>query len=54
MGASEEGQDIPLHMAHFKAGNSYLLNISKTHCATNYSNKERIHLIASVSNTKQF
>ncbi len=54
MGASEEGQDIPLHMAHFKAGNSYLLNTSKTHCATNYSNKERIHLIASVSNIKQF
>ena len=54
MGANEEGQDIPLHMAHFKAGSSYLLNTSKTHCATNYSDKERIHLIASVSNTKTF
>ena len=54
MGASDEGQDIPLHMAHFKAGSGYLLITSKIHCATNYSDKERIHLIASVSNTKTF
>jgi len=53
-GASDEGQEVSLQMAHFKAGNSYLLNTSKTHCATNYSDKERIHLIASVSNIKQF
>ena len=41
-------------MAHFKAGRSYLLNTSKTHCATNYSATERIHLIASVGNIEQF
>ena len=46
---AEEGEQVPLEIAHFKAGNSYLLNTSKTHCATNYSNKERIHLIASMS-----
>ena len=45
----EDGETIPLEMAHFKAGSSYLLNTSKTHCATNYSNVERIHLIASMS-----
>lgn len=49
MGANETGQEVPIQMAHFKAGSSYLLNTSKTHCATNYSDKERIHLIASVS-----
>ena len=53
-GVSDTGQDVSLQMAHFKAGSGYLLNTSKTHCATNYSDKERIHLIASVSNTKQF
>ena len=46
----EDGEDINLQMAHFKAGSSYLLNTSKTHCATNYSENERIHLIASLSN----
>lgn len=46
----EDGEEIGLQMAHFKAGSSYLLNTSKMHCATNYSEKERIHLIASLSN----
>jgi len=44
----EDGETVPLEMAHFKAGSSYLLNTSMTHCATNYSNRERIHLIASL------
>jgi hypothetical protein len=46
---AETGETVPLEIAHFKAGNAYLLNTNKTHCATNYSNKERIHLIASMS-----
>ena len=46
---SDEGETVPLEMAHFKAGSSYLLNTSKIHCATNYSDSERIHLIASLS-----
>ena len=50
----DEGETIPLEIAHFKAGSSYLLNTSKIHCATNYSDTERIHLIASLSNTEQF
>ena len=52
-GVSDEGQDISLQIAHFKAGSGYLLNTSKTHCATNYSDKERIHLIASVRDITQ-
>jgi hypothetical protein len=54
MGASETGEQVNLQMAHFKAGRGYLLNTSKTHCATNYSATERIHLIASVGNIEQF
>ena len=54
MGAEETGEQVSLQMAHFKAGRSYLLNTSKTHCATNYSATERIHLIASVGNIEQF
>ena len=54
MGANETGEQVPIQMAHFKAGRSYLLNTSKTHCATNYSATERIHLIASVGNIEQF
>jgi uncharacterized protein YaiE (UPF0345 family) len=52
----EQGETVPLEMAHFKAGSSYLLNTSMTHCATNYSNVERIHLIASLGSesTKNF
>ena len=50
----DEGETVPLEMAHFKAGRSYLLNTSKTHCATNYSATERIHLIASVGKIEQF
>ena len=52
----EDGETVPLEMAHFKAGSSYLLNTSMTHCATNYSNVERIHLIASLGaeSTKNF
>jgi hypothetical protein len=52
----EDGETVPLEMAHFKAGSSYLLNTSMTHCATNYSNIERIHLIASLGSeaTKNF
>jgi hypothetical protein len=42
------GEEIPLQMANFKTTNSYLLDTSKIHCATNYSNEERIHLIASL------
>ena len=53
MGANETGEQVSIQMAHFKAGRSYLLNTSKTHCATNYSATERIHLIASVGNYKQ-
>ena len=49
----DEGQDVSLQLAHFKAGSGYLLNTSKTHCATNYSDKERIHLIASVRDITQ-
>ena len=46
---SDEGEEINLQIANFKSGNSYLLNTSMMHCATNYSNQERIHLIASLS-----
>lgn len=46
---SETGEIVELDIAHFKAGSAYLLNTNRTHCATNYSNKERIHLIASIS-----
>lgn len=53
---SDEGEEVNLQMAHFKAGQSYLLNTSMMHCATNYSNQERIHLIASLSseNVRKF
>jgi len=52
----DQGETVQLEMAHFKAGSSYLLNTSMTHCATNYSNVERIHLIASLGleSTKNF
>jgi hypothetical protein len=42
------GEEITLQMANFKTPNSYLLDTSKIHCATNYSNEVRIHLIASL------
>tara|TARA_B100001057_G_scaffold363556_1_gene366270 strand:+ start:435 stop:1121 length:687 start_codon:yes stop_codon:yes gene_type:complete len=54
MGVNEIGEQVSVEMAHFKAGRSYLLNTSKTHCATNYSATERIHLIASVGKIEQF
>lgn len=42
------GEEITLQMANFKTGNTYLLDTSKIHCATNYSDEVRIHLIASL------
>lgn len=45
----DDGEEVKLQMANFKSGNSYLLNTQQMHCATNYSNTERIHLIASLS-----
>lgn len=53
---NDEGEDVNLQMAHFKAGSSYLLNTSMMHCATNYSQQERIHLIASLQseNVRKF
>lgn len=42
------GEEITLQMANFKTASSYLLDTSKIHCATNYSNEVRIHLIASL------
>jgi len=44
---SDVGEEVKLQLAHFKAGSSYLLNTTMMHCATNYSNTERVHLIAS-------
>ena len=41
------GEEVTTNMANFKSGNAYLLNTSMMHCATNYSERERIHLIAS-------
>jgi len=46
----DSGEMISLNIANFKAGQSYLLDTSKIHCATNFSDEERIHLIASCSN----
>lgn len=42
------GEEVTLQMANFKTACSYILDTSKIHCATNYSNEERIHLIASL------
>ena len=46
---SDKGEEVKLQMANFKSGNAYLLNTQQMHCATNYSNTERVHLIASLS-----
>lgn len=45
----EEGEDLGVMFAHYRAGNAYLLNTTVVHCATNYSDKYRIHLIGSMS-----